>query len=233
MVVSAAVLDMKLQRPQMVLIDVDGTLVDSVPDLAYCVDAMMAELGMEQRGEQRVRHWVGNGVERLVKRSLINQLDGEPDESLFEKALPVFEALYRENTSKRSCLYPGVKEALEFLQTTGVRLGCVTNKASQFTLPLLQDLGVRDYFEVVISGDTVARKKPDPLPLLVAAEQLETEPQASLMLGDSMSDVKAARAAGFRIVCMSYGYNHGEDIRDSNPDAVIDSMAEIKDIVDW
>ncbi|UCB53822.1 MAG: HAD-IA family hydrolase, partial [Thiotrichales bacterium] len=133
----------------------------------------------------------------------------------------------------RSCLYPGVKEALEFLQTTGVRLGCVTNKASQFTLPLLQDLGVRDYFEVVISGDTVARKKPDPLPLLVAAEQLETEPQASLMLGDSMSDVKAARAAGFRIVCMSYGYNHGEDIRDSNPDAVIDSMAEIKDIVDW
>ena len=230
---SAAVLDMKLQRPQMVLIDVDGTLVDSVPDLAYCVDAMMAELGMEQRGEQRVRHWVGNGVERLVKRALINQLDGEPDEALFEKALPVFEALYRDNTSKRSCLYPGVNEALEFLQTTGVRLGCVTNKASQFTLPLLQDLGVRDYFEVVVSGDTVARKKPDPLPLLHAAEQLETAPQASLMLGDSKSDVKAARAAGFNIVCMSYGYNHGEDIRDYNPDAVVDSMAEIKDIVDW
>ena len=217
----------------MVLIDVDGTLVDSVPDLAYCVDAMMAELGMEPRGEQRVRHWVGNGVERLVKRALTNQLDGEPEEALFEKALPVFEALYRDNTSKRSCLYPGVNEALEFLQTTGVRLGCVTNKASQFTLPLLQDLGVRDYFEVVVSGDTVARKKPDPLPLLHAAEQLETAPQASLMLGDSKSDVKAARAAGFNIVCMSYGYNHGEDIRDYNPDAVVDSMAEIKDIVDW
>jgi phosphoglycolate phosphatase len=222
-----------LTRPEMVLIDVDGTLVDSVPDLAYCVDAMMNELGMPQRGDKRVRHWVGNGVERLVKRALVNQLDGEPDEALFNKALPVFEALYRENTSKRSRLYQGVKEALDFLKTTGVRLGCVTNKASQFTLPLLQDLGVRDYFEVVICGDMVERKKPDPMPLLLAAQQLETEAKASMMLGDSMSDVNAARAAGFQIVCMSYGYNHGEDIRDYDPDAVIDSMAEIKDIVAW
>lgn len=233
MEVSAAVVDMKLPRPEMVLIDVDGTLVDSVPDLAYCVDAMMSELGMPERGEKRVRHWVGNGVERLVKRALVNQLDGEPDEALFSKALPVFEALYRENTSKRSRLYQGVKEALDFLKTTGVRLGCVTNKASQFTLPLLQDLGVHDYFEVVICGDMVERKKPDPMPLLQAAEQLETEAKASMMLGDSMSDVNAARAAGFQIVCMSYGYNHGEDIRDYDPDAVIDSMAEIKHIVDW
>lgn len=222
-----------LTRPEMLLIDVDGTLVDSVPDLAYCVDAMMSELGMPERGEKRVRHWVGNGVERLVKRALVNQLDGEPDEALFGKALPVFEALYRENTSKRSRLYQGVKEALDFLKTTGVRLGCVTNKASQFTLPLLQDLGVYDYFEVVICGDMVERKKPDPMPLLQAAEQLETEAKASMMLGDSMSDVNAARAAGFQIVCMSYGYNHGEDIQDYDPDAVIDSMAEIKDIVDW
>lgn len=233
MEVSAAVVDMKLPRPEMVLIDVDGTLVDSVPDLAYCVDAMMSELGMPERGEKRVRHWVGNGVERLVKRALVNQLDGEPDEALFSKALPVFEALYRENTSKRSRLYQGVKEALDFLKTTGVRLGCVTNKASQFTLPLLQDLGVHDYFEVVICGDMVERKKPDPMPLLQAAEQLETEAKASMMLGDSMSDVNAARAAGFQIVCMSYGYNHGEDIQDYDPDAVIDSMAEIKHIVDW
>jgi phosphoglycolate phosphatase len=233
MEVSAAVVDMKLPRPEMVLIDVDGTLVDSVPDLAYCVDAMMSELGMPERGEKRVRHWVGNGVERLVKRALVNQLDGEPDEALFSKALPVFEALYRENTSKRSRLYQGVKEALDFLKTTGVRLGCVTNKASQFTLPLLQDLGVHDYFEIIICGDMVERKKPDPMPLLQAAEQLETEAKASMMLGDSMSDVNAARAAGFQIVCMSYGYNHGEDIRDYDPDAVIDSMAEIKHIVDW
>ena len=223
----------KLKRPDMVLIDVDGTLVDSVPDLAWCVDAMMRELGMPERGEKRVRHWVGNGVERLVQRALVNQLDGEPETELYEKALPIFRDLYSENTSKRSCLYDGVEQALDFLKTTGVRMGCVTNKASQFTLPLLQDLGVRDYFEIVICGDEVEHKKPHPLPLLMAAEKLGTSPQASMMIGDSMSDVNAARAAEFQIVCMSYGYNHGEDISDYDPDAVIDSMNEIRDIIDW
>lgn len=222
-----------MKKPQMVLIDVDGTLVDSVPDLAYCIDEMLKALDMPVRGEERVRHWVGNGVERLVRRGLINQLDGEPDEALFEKAMPIFNALYALNTSKRSCLYPGVKEAMEFLKSTGLKIGCVTNKASQFTLPIIKDLGLADYFDIVVCGDTLAKKKPDPMPLLHAAQQLGVSPEASLMLGDSMSDVKAARAAGFDIICMSYGYNHGEDIRDSKPDAVVDSMAEIKTLIDW
>jgi len=224
---------MKLKRPEMVLIDVDGTLVDSVPDLAFCVDEMMKMLDMPVRGEQRVRHWVGNGVERLVKRALINELDGEPDQQLYDKALPIFRELYSENTSRRSCLYEGVNEALDYLKTTGVKIGCVTNKASEFTLPILEDLGIKDYFETVLCGDMVEKKKPDPMPLLQVAAELGVEPGASLMLGDSMSDVKAARAAGFDIICMSYGYNHGEDIRDYEPDAVVDSMAEIKQIVNW
>ena len=168
-----------------------------------------------------------------MKRALLNDLNGEPDDALFDKALPIFQDLYSENTSKRSCLYDGVIEALDFLKTTGVRIGCVTNKASQFTLPILKDLGISDYFETVLCGDQVERKKPDPLPLLMVAEKLGVNPKASLMLGDSMSDVKAARAAEFGIICMSYGYNHGEDIRDYNPDAVVDSMAEIKNIVAW
>jgi len=222
-----------INKPQMVLIDVDGTLVDSVPDLAYCVDEMLKALNMPVRGEERVRHWVGNGVERLVRRGLINQLDGEPEDALFEKAMPIFNALYAENTSKRSCLYPGVKEAMEFLKETDVKIGCVTNKAAQFTLPIIKDLGLADYFEIVVCGDTLDKKKPDPMPLLYAAEKLGVLPESSLMLGDSMSDVKAARAAGFNIICMSYGYNHGEDIRDSKPDAVVDSMDEIKTLIDW
>jgi len=217
----------------MVLIDVDGTLVDSVPDLAWCVDEMMRELAMPVHGEQKVRHWVGNGVERLVKRALINKLDGEPDDALYAKALPIFQDLYRDNTSKRSTLYDGVIEALEFLKGTGVQVGCVTNKASQFTLPLLEDMGIKKYFETIICGDMVERKKPDPMPLLQAAEKMGADPSKSLMLGDSVNDVTAARAAGFAIVCMPYGYNHGDDIRDSNPDAVIDSMADIKNIIDW
>jgi phosphoglycolate phosphatase len=222
-----------LKKPVMVLIDVDGTLVDSVPDLTFCVDEMMKQLSMPVRGEQQVRQWVGNGVERLVRRALINQLDGEPDEALVVKAVPIFEALYRENTSKRSCLYPGVQAALDFLQTTNVRIGCVTNKAAQFTLPLLKDLGISDYFELIVCGDTLPKKKPDPMPLLHAAEKLGARPEQSLMLGDSQSDVKAARAAGFNIVCMSYGYNHGEDIRVYKPDAVVDSMDEIKSLINW
>ncbi len=216
----------------MILIDVDGTLVDSVPDLAFCVDEMMKQLDMPPRGEAAVRNWVGNGVERLVRRALINQLDGEPEEALYEKAYPVFLDLYADNTAKRSCLYPGVVEGLEYLKGTGYRLGCVTNKAAQFTVPLLTDLGVADNFEIIISGDTLPKKKPDPMPLLHAAEFFGVAPGDALMLGDSVSDVKAARAAGFQIVCMSYGYNHGEDIRDSHPDAVIDSMVEIRALLE-
>jgi phosphoglycolate phosphatase len=211
----------------MILIDVDGTLVDSVPDLAFCVDSMMVQLGREPRGETRVRDWVGNGVERLVRRALVGQLKGEPDEADFERAYPIFMDLYAENTSKRSFLYKGVREGIDMLKASGYKLGCVTNKAAQFTEPLLKDLGVYDDFSIVISGDTLAKKKPDPAPLLHAAEFFGCDPANALMIGDSVSDVAAARAAGFQIVCMSYGYNHGVDINEAGPDAVIDSLVEI------
>lgn len=220
-----------MMKPQMILIDVDGTLVDSVPDLAFCVDAMMEALHLPSHGEAKVRQWVGNGVERLVRRALIGQLEGEPDEELFQRAYPVFLELYAENTSKRSRLYPGVTEGLAYLRSKGYKLGCVTNKAQQFTIPLLKDLGIFDNFAVIISGDSLPERKPHPLPLLHAAAYLGVEPGKSLMIGDSVSDVKAARAAGFGIVCMSYGYNHGVDIRDAEPDAVIDSMAQLPDLL--
>ena len=220
-----------IKTPEMVLIDVDGTLVDSVPDLAFCVDEMMKALDMPVHGEAKVREWVGNGVERLTRRALIGQLEGEPDDALFEKAYPIFLTLYAENTSKRSQLYPGVAEGVAYLEEAGYKLGCVTNKAAQFTEPLLKDLGVSDHFEIIISGDTLPKKKPDPMPLLHVAEHFGVKPENALMLGDSVSDVKAARAAGFQIICMSYGYNHGVDIREANPDVVIDSMVELRDIL--
>jgi phosphoglycolate phosphatase len=139
----------------------------------------------------------------------------------------LFLELYARNTSRRSRLYPGIREGIDLLKSAGYKLGCVTNKAARFTEPLLKDLGVYDDFAIVISGDTLARKKPDPEPLLYAASQLGCEPSAALMIGDSVSDVAAARAAGFQIVCMSYGYNHGVDIREARPDAVIDSLTEV------
>jgi len=222
---------MTIRKPKMILIDVDGTLVDSVPDLAYCVDEMMRQLRRPGHGEEKVRNWVGNGVERLVRRALVGQLDGEPDDEDFARAYPLFLDLYAENTSKRSCLYPGVREGLDYMNGQGYWLGCVTNKAAQFTIPLLRDLGIHDEFGIVVCGDTLPVKKPDPLPLLHAAGQLGVDAADSLMLGDSKSDVAAARAAGFQIVCMSYGYNHGEDIRNYSPDAVIDSMAELSTLI--
>jgi phosphoglycolate phosphatase len=216
----------------MILIDLDGTLVDSVPDLAFCVDAMLQVLGRPPQGEQKVRDWVGNGVERLVRRALTGTLDGEPEDALFRQAYPIFLDLYARNTSHRSRLYPGVREGIEYLESADYALGCVTNKAARFSEPLLKDLGIYEAFGILISGDTLARKKPDPMPLLHAAGHFRVEPGNALMVGDSVSDVKAARAAGFQIVCMSYGYNHGTDIREAAPDAVIDSLAELKGLLE-
>ncbi|NKN33863.1 phosphoglycolate phosphatase [Marichromatium bheemlicum] len=216
-----------LRRPQMVLCDLDGTLVDSVPDLTYCVDTMLERLGRGPRGEAAVRTWVGNGLERLVRRALVGALEGEPEASEFDRAYPIFLELYAEHTFERATLYPGVREGLDFLKAAGYPLGLVTNKAARFTGPLLRHLGLYEDFGIVISGDTLVACKPDPLPLLHAARHFGVDPTASLMIGDSVSDVRAARAAKFGIICTSYGYNHGLDIRDSAPDAVIDSLSEL------
>ena len=220
---------MKKFNPKLIMIDVDGTLVDSVPDLAYCVDQMMIELGMKERGEKKVRHWVGNGIPKLVERALTDDLEASPTKEVFDVAYPIFLELYADNTAARSCLYDGVKDGLDYLKSRDYQLGCVTNKAEQFTHPLLKTLGIFDDFKIVISGDTLAKKKPDPLPLVHAASYFNISPQECLMLGDSVSDVKAARAAGFSIICMSYGYNHGNDIADESPDLVIDSMSQLRE----
>ncbi|MGE4570438.1 MAG: phosphoglycolate phosphatase [Gammaproteobacteria bacterium] len=222
---------MKTFKPKLIMIDVDGTLVDSVPDLTHCVDEMMMQLGKESCGEVKVRQWVGNGVSKLVERALTGELEATPNSDDYEKAYPVFLELYAENTAKRSCLYDGVREGLDYMKSQGYLLGCVTNKAEQFTLPLLKALGIFDDFSIIISGDTLAKKKPDPLPLLHSAEYFGVSPKDCMMLGDSVNDVKAARAAGFAIICMSYGYNHGNDIADEAPDLVLDSMSELRDFL--
>ena len=220
---------MKTFQPKLIMIDVDGTLVDSVPDLAFCIDEMMQKLGLQKWGEDKVRHWVGNGVPKLVERALSGELEGRPIKEVFDVAYPIFLDLYEDNNAQRSYLYDGVREGLDYLISQGYQLGCVTNKSEQFTHPLLKVLGIFNDFKIIISGDTLAKRKPDPMPLLYCAEHFNLKPEECLMLGDSVSDVKAARAAGFDIICMSYGYNHGNDIADENPDLVIDSMSQLSD----
>ena len=220
---------MKIFQPKLIMIDLDGTLVDSVPDLAYCIDEMMVKLGLQKWGETQVRHWVGNGVPKLVERALTGELEGQPIKEVFDVAYPIFLDLYEDNNAQRSYLYDGVREGLDYLKSQGYQLGCVTNKLEQFTHPLLKVLGIFSDFKIIISGDTLAKRKPDPMPLLYCAEHFNLKPEECLMLGDSVSDVKAARAAGFDIICMSYGYNHGNDISVENPDLVIDSMNQLSD----
>jgi phosphoglycolate phosphatase len=220
---------MKIFDPKLIMIDVDGTLVDSVPDLVFCVDQMMIELDLQLCGEERVRNWVGNGIPKLIERALIDKLDKESISKVYEVAYPIFLKLYSDNSAIRSRLYDGVKEGLDYLKSKGYLLGCVTNKAEQFTNPLLKKMGIYNDFRLIISGDTLDKKKPDPLPLLHGANFFNMQPNECLMLGDSVSDVRAARAAGFDIICMSYGYNHGNNIEDENPDLVIDSMDQLKE----
>ncbi|NTV13309.1 MAG: phosphoglycolate phosphatase [Desulfobulbaceae bacterium] len=212
---------------EMVLFDLDGTLVNSLPDLAYCVDEMMRQLGLPPPGLEPVGCWVGNGVERLVKRALTGDFSAEPAAPLFARALPLFLELYGVNHSRNSRLYPEAKATLAWLQARKIPLGCVTNKAARFTLPLLTSLEIDHLFALVLCGDSLPEKKPHPLPLLTAAEHFRVKPANCLMVGDSLNDIQAARAAGFPVVAVSYGYNHGLDIRQAGPDAVIDNLREL------
>ncbi len=217
--------------PKLILIDLDGTLIDTVPDLTEAIDGMMLQLDLPLRGEEKVRTWVGNGIECLVKRALLDSFHGEPEKALFQSALKLFNNLYANVNGHHSVLYPGVQNGLDWLKSQDTVLACITNKAEQFTSPLLKALNIKQYFQLVISGDTLAKKKPDPLPLLYVAKFFKIEAHDALMLGDSINDVQAARAAGFKIICVNYGYNHGEDIRTAKPDAVISSFAQLHSVI--
>lgn len=217
----------RLAIPRLALVDLDGTLVDTLPDISFCVDEMLIELELPTVGQDRVREWVGNGTEALVRRALAAGGDGQPDGGRYASALPIFTRLYQQHTSDRSRIFDGALVALEFLHSAGVALACVTNKASTFTHKLLADLNLDKHFSLVISGDTLPRRKPDPMPLLHAAGHFCVAPEDTLFIGDSANDVKAARAAGMSVVCVTYGYNHGDDIRASTPDALVDSLAEL------
>jgi len=212
---------------KMVMIDLDGTLIDTVPDLAAAAGRMLADLGRPGWDESNYRAWIGNGVPRFVKRALTGEMQAEPEAGLFEKALDLFGRHYAAAVSDLSRPYPGVVEGLERFQSMGFSLACITNKAESFTLPLLRNLDLYKYFRLVLSGDTLPKQKPDPLPLLHACRHFGINPDHGVLVGDSSNDVQAARAAGMPVICVTYGYNHGHDIRDSGPDAVVDSLMEV------
>lgn len=212
---------------KMVMIDLDGTLIDTVPDLAAAANRMLADLGRKPWDEKHYRTWIGNGVPRFVKRALTGEMQAEPEAELNERALALFRRHYGEAVSALSRPYPGVVEALEQLTVQGYSLACITNKAEAFTLPLLKNLELGKYFKLVLSGDSLPKQKPDPLPLQHACKHFGIDAAHGVLVGDSSNDVHAARAAGMPVICVTYGYNHGHDIRQSLPDAVVESLAEV------
>ena len=213
--------------PALVAFDLDGTLVDSVPDIAWCIDRTMLRFGIPPRGETLVRRWVGNGVERLVDRALTGEQDRTADPDLRREASATFLDLYSRHGRHRSRIYPGVRNGLAALRAYGALLACITNKPHAPAVDLLAHLELIDHFELVLGGDSLPRRKPDPLPLIHACKTLGIAVEHSLFVGDSVSDVEAARAAGMRVVCVGYGYNHGRDVSEAAPDAVIDSLDDL------
>ena len=211
-----------------VFFDLDGTLVDSVPDLTAAINVMLQQLGLPKREEAQVRTWVGNGMDNLIRRALVGDMDGSrADPALFACAKPLYKAAYAEHISVYSALYPGARAGLAALHAARVSMACVTNKPAEFARPLLEKLGIDAFFATVVGGECAPNPKPAPDALLLCAERLGVSITQGLMVGDSLNDVGAARNAGCPVVCVPYGYNHGYDIRDAQPDAVIDSIADL------
>ncbi len=215
----------ELSHVRAVLVDLDGTLIDTAPDLATSANAMLASLNRDALAEARVAEFIGQGISNLVRRVLAES-GGETSTASFERALALFEAAYLDHVADRSRPYPGVVPGLERFRAAGIPVGCVTNKASRFTLKLLTATGLRPYLGCVVSGDDVARKKPAPDALLAAAAALGVETRAAWVIGDSANDVKAARAAGCTVAVVPYGYREGLAVEVLGADAIVASLEE-------
>ena len=215
------------ELPRLVMFDLDGTLVDSVPDLAAAIDRMWQELGRAPAGVAAVRNWVGNGARVLVRRALAGGIEhGSVADAEAEVALARFLDIYTD-CHQLTRLYPGVHELLEALSTAAVELAVVTNKPERYVGPLLEQVGLGSYFRWIIGGDTLPQQKPDPAALLQVMRLAGVTAKQSLFIGDSRNDVLAAHAAGVPCVAVSYGYNHGRPVAEENPDLVVASLARL------
>ena len=218
-------------RVKAVMIDLDGTLADTIPDLAAATNLMLRELGRPVQDVERIRDFVGKGIPRLVERALAGSVEGTAPADQMARALPIFERCYAEENGRHSVLYPGVNEGLLAMRSMELPLACVTNKSGRFTVPLLEQLGIARFFDQVIAGDTLPQKKPDPAQLLHACRSFRIAPREMLMIGDSGNDALAARAAGCPVFCVTYGYNEGQDVRELDVDAIVPSLIEAKRLI--
>lgn len=203
------------------IVDLDGTMVDTVGDFEVALRLALADLGWPPVGREFIARTVGKGSEHLLTRTL--EQVGAPA-ALYDEAWQRYQHHYIGINGRHSAVYPGVVEGLQALRHNGLRLACITNKPNAFARPLLALKGLSGYFDHAFGGDAFARKKPDPLPLLEACKALASAPARTLMIGDSHNDAEAARAAGCPVVLVSYGYNHGEPVAAAGADAIVDRI---------
>lgn len=216
------------------MIDLDGTMVDTIGDFSEAVAAMLRDLELPSIDASRIENMVGKGTEHLLLSVLTHVIsaNGHADaqqraDALMSQALRSYHQHYERINGQFSRVFPGVIEGLELLRSKGLKLACLTNKPTAFAVELLDAKGMRGYFSCVFGGDAFERKKPDPMPLLKTCEALGTRPGNTLMVGDSSNDARAAHAAGCKVVLVTYGYNHGEPIRGVKADGFVDSLTEL------
>ncbi|NMM86741.1 phosphoglycolate phosphatase [Rhodococcus sp. SRB_17] len=216
------------------IIDLDGTMVDTLGDFAEALNRMLRDLALPALAATRIEPMVGKGSEHLL-RSVLQHVLGQAGqaptavevEALYPRAWERYQHHYLAINGQYARLYPGVAEGLQALKGAGLRLACLTNKPTAFALPLLRAKGLDGFFEHVFGGDAFERKKPDPLPLLKTCAALGTAPARTLMVGDSSNDAQAARAAGCPVVLTTYGYNHGQPVTAVDADGWVDSLMQL------
>lgn len=213
-----------------VLIDLDGTLIHTAPEIARAANQMLVEIGKPVLEAQQIEAYIGEGAVMLIKRCLTGKPQGEPDAELFARAQNLFFNYYAQIVTE-SKPYAGVFEALEAFKSAGYRLACVTNKPASFTLPLLEANDLLQYFELAVSGDTLSKKKPDPDQIFYICEKFGVSVNEAVLIGDSKTDIAAARNAGCYVFTVPYGYNQGCEIAASSVDALINHLSEAQSLI--
>lgn len=222
---------LKLQAIRAVIIDLDGTMIDTAPDFLITINRMRADVGLAELDLTTIKNFVGKGSENLVRRVLSLDWDERKVEQEFATAFARYHHHYNQINGQFSSLYPNVVKGLHALRAQGLRLACVTNKPISLALPLLEQKNLKDFFEIIYGGECLPRKKPDPLPLLQVCRDFQLAPAQVLAIGDSSNDAQAAHAAGCPVLLVPYGYNHGEAVQSSETDGIVETLLDAADLI--
>jgi len=216
---------------KLICFDLDGTLVDSVPDLTLAINTMLSDLNLSHCQKDDVKNWVGDGIAKMVERAIIFSSKSRPEQDQLEKAVSIFEAHYQTFLNCESGLYPKVAETIKALSEKGYKIALVTNKAERFLPDLLTLYGINAYFDLLLGGDTLAKNKPDPMMVDYACNHFNIPKAHTVMIGDSRNDILAGQNAGVTCIALSYGYNYGNPVSELNPDYILDHFDQLLNLL--